>query len=509
MRTFIIHYVLISFVFALLGISSQAQVTIDLRGTVEKKISIVDSKEKLEPGTKVEITEIFSDPDDHSEPRKLFYTIHFNGKKFTIREKDLARINLQDQNTLSGIWSMVLVKDTELYHNLLTSGMRYNLRNEADKESIEFLEYCNKYNAFFNDKYLEEYLQSLLPSIHPVTLSDKRPGNLSIKVIFQNNPNAYCLPNGTMMITTGMLSLIDSEEELIAVITHEVAHFVLDHYVDNIVKEEQRKNRAEFWAGFATIIAAAGDAYLASQDHNHTFGPITASAAIISYSVANSIVARLGLAYSREQEDEADRVAVLILKHLNISPDAVATVLSKLSMYSISIGNYSSFYSSGTHPSLNSRINNVGTPNPDKFIDPSYYLTISNVNTSNAYLEFDYQHFKEADRIISRNITANIATEGDYILKARLLRNLYNDKKNMELALQYLLNAEGLNVTPRYDTYKDKGLTLMRLGKYIEAKTAFKTYLSHVESVNNNSDWYYEEVDWTRKMIFKCAQIRN
>ena len=490
-------------IFISFSINCTAQIPIDLKGKLEKKLTVSPSGEVLLPGTEVKIIEYGGNLDGSNR----YYTISLNGEKQRIKERELKNINLEDQNTLPALWSKILVTDSELYHNLIKEGMHYGIRNEADKESISFIYQYFEYNLFFDDIYLEEYLQSLLPSIHPVTLTDNRPGNLSIKVVIDNYPNAFCLPNGTIMISTGMLSLIDSEPELIAVIAHEVAHFVLDHYVDNILADIKRKKRAEFWAGFATAMAAAGDAYLATQNPDHSFGDITASTAIISYSLAYSIVNRLGLKYSRAQEIEADKVAVLVLEHLNISPNALATVFEKLKNYSISIGDYSAFSSTGTHPSLQSRIKTVGTPQLDLFIEPSYYLTISNANTSNAYLEFFSQHFKDADRIITRNITANIATEDDYILKARLLRNMYNDNDNMEKALEFLSLAEKVDVTPRYATFKAKGLTLVRLGRHNEAQAAFEEYLGSIDKIEKKSDWLKEEVEWTKKMIYKCKKI--
>lgn len=480
-----------------------SQIQVDLEGVVDKKITTTELDYKLLPGKHIQIIEYGGDVDGSDR----YYVILVDGEEYRIKERDLNKINLEDQKSLSQLWSKILVNENKLFHKLIKEGMHYGIRNDADNESIKFIDKYFEYNLFFDDIYLEEYLQSLLPSIHPVTLTDGRPGNLSIKVVVDNTPNAFCLPNGTIMISTGMLSLIDSEQELIAVISHEVAHFVLDHYVDNIIKEDKRQQRAEFWVAFATGMAAAGDAYLATQNPNHTFGVITASTAIISSSIARNAIYRLGLNYSREQEIEADNVAVYVLQHLKISPNALATVFEKLKNYSISIGDYTAFSSTGTHPSLISRIKSVGTPQIEEFVDLSYYLTISNANTSNAYLEFFSQHFNDANRIITRNIEAKIATEDDYILKARLLRNLYNDKDNMEKALAFLEKAENINVTPRITTFKAKGLTLVRLGKHDKAQLAFEEYLTGLNEHKNKPEWLIEEIEWTKKMIFKCKQI--
>lgn len=486
-----------------LFIIGQSQIPIDLKGIIEKNINATYASTTLFVGAEVVIIEYGAEKNGSSR----YFKIRSNGMNYQIKEKDLKSINVNSQNTLSGLWSKILVSDTEVYQELVKNGMNYGLRKTADEESIDFIQNYRDYNLIFDDIYLEEYLQSLLPNIHPVRLPDNRPGNLSIKVILNPDPNAFCLPNGTIMITTGILALLDSEEELISVIAHEVAHFVLDHYVNNIIQKGKREKRAEFWAGFATVLAAAGDVYLATQDSYHPTGAITAATAVIASSIANNVVRRLGLEYSQEQESDADRIASMVLKYLNISPDALATVLEKLKDYSIGIGDYSSFSSNSTHPPILERISAIGKPQPDKYVDPSYYLTISNATTVNAYMEFYNMHFHEADRVISRNIKAKIATEDDFIIKARLLRNLFNDTENMEKSLSFLIQAENLNVVPRAITYRDKGLTFMRLKKYNNAQEAFEKYLTEISKTEEKENWLINEIEWTKKMIFKCKQI--
>ena len=54
------------------------------------------------------------------------------------------------------------------------------------------------------------------------------------------------LPNGSMVISTGLLCTLDSEDELAAVIACELGHFVLDHQVNNIYRAERRAKRAAF-----------------------------------------------------------------------------------------------------------------------------------------------------------------------------------------------------------------------------------------------------------------------
>lgn len=113
-------------------------------------------------------------------------------------------------------------------------------------------------------------LMTLIYKLYPETTHDERQGLKSVLVVNDISPNAFMCPNGTILITTGLLSTINSEEELIAALAHEVAHYVLDHSVININKDLQRHKTALFWAGFATVVAASADIYMTAKDEYYT-----------------------------------------------------------------------------------------------------------------------------------------------------------------------------------------------------------------------------------------------
>ena len=59
------------------------------------------------------------------------------------------------------------------------------------------------------------------------------PQDLDWEVVVINSPdtNAGALPGGKFVVFTGLLRLLDDEDELAAVIAHEVAHVVARHHV--------------------------------------------------------------------------------------------------------------------------------------------------------------------------------------------------------------------------------------------------------------------------------------
>ena len=431
-------------------------------------------------------------------------TIYFEYKK-------LPTFEFKEINNIDKIWDkQQLLSGT--YSNLLTKGFQYELRNELNNEAIGYINALSTSDRFFDDEYFEDYLYTLLTKIHSGILDDNRPGNIFIKIIKDSEPNAFILPNGCIIISTGLLSTIQSEDELVGVLAHEVAHFALDHHVLNYNKEIDRKKRAEFWTAFATVIAAGADIYLTVKNQNHIPGVLTASTAIVASAISDEVISRLGAKYSQAQETEADNASKEILEVLKYDKYGLSVALSRIKSYCIKTGNYLALSGSGTHPNLDNRISSLGKPlNLDAFVQPNYLKKVSLINSYNAWIELWYfAHHLAANDLVNRNIDNNVATESDYIVKAVIRRRLSNTKDSNEDVINLLNKAKALNVTPYILLSKEEGLTYIRLEKKIEAKKAFQTYialLSELKEKNGNNQTLEDEIIWTKKMIFKVDNL--
>jgi len=383
------------------------------------------------------------------------------------------------------------------------------LRKDLEDETLILLNKFERNYGFFEDEFIKDYLQSLLYKIHPITLSNERPGNLSIKVVNINTPNAFSCANGTIIITTGLLSTISNEDELVAVLAHEIAHFDLDHQVNNILKQVSRQKKAEFWAGVATAAAAATEIYVASQNEYYIPGQFTKDVAYLSTTIAYEIADRLGQKYSQEQEFEADIAAKTCLKYLKYDTTALVRVLLKIKDYTISIGDYYALSASGTHPALYDRIYKLGGLKISSTTTTSkkYDKIISFVNTQNAISEYQQMHLVASLKLVDRNIVAGVPIEDDLILKSILVRKLNDTQESNLEALQLLTQAKALNILPNNYLYKQEGLTLIRLNRNKDAVESFKTYLANLEKLNdkNPSSNIKEEIEWATKMIYKIS----
>ena len=242
-------------------------------------------------------------------------------------------------------------------------GYQARMRSEMEKEAIRYIYYIKSNGEEFNDPYLESYLYTLVQKIAPSYLIDDRHVNINLLLLDDPSMNACCFPNGTIVVNTGLLAQLHSEDELVAILSHEIAHFVMDHTITNINKAKEREESAKFLAGLATAFAAVGEAAIAANNKYYTPGGLTVGVALAASSIANDVISRLGMDYNKDQEMAADAAAVEVLKLLGYDKNALSTALGRICENYQAERNNAIYYQSKTHPSLVSRIEKNGVAN--------------------------------------------------------------------------------------------------------------------------------------------------
>jgi len=152
-----------------------------------------------------------------------------------------------------------------------------------------------------------------------------------------NSPeiNAFAIPGGKVFINSGLILLLEKEDELAAVLAHEIGHGVARH-IARRGEKFQKINLATLGAILAGILLG---------------GP--AAGAIATTSVAASETAMLK--YSREDEDEADYLGLKFLEQAGYNPEGMLTVLKKLRRRQGPSANEIPAYMQ-THPALEARL---------------------------------------------------------------------------------------------------------------------------------------------------------
>ena len=156
------------------------------------------------------------------------------------------------------------------------------------------------------------YLEDLLNKLAQYSqLSDRK-----LELVVVNNPsmNAFAVPGGVVGVHTGLFLHADTEAQLASVLSHELAHLSQRHFARGV--EKARQNTVPFMAAMlASLVIAAttgGDAGLAA----------------ISATQAAALDSKLR--FSRQNEQEADRIGMQTMIAANMDPHAVAEMFERM-----------------------------------------------------------------------------------------------------------------------------------------------------------------------------------
>ncbi len=143
-----------------------------------------------------------------------------------------------------------------------------------------------------------------------------------IRVIDSEGVNAFSLPGGYLYFMQGILDAVESEDELAAVVAHEMVHVCLMHSRRLMSKDEK----------YQKILGSLLVLSILSNAEGVDPGAIAAVGGLVVQDAINH--------YGREAEFEADREAVLYLhQNGNYNPVAVLTVVEGLARMEASLGN--------------------------------------------------------------------------------------------------------------------------------------------------------------------------
>ena len=151
------------------------------------------------------------------------------------------------------------------------------------------------------DESLQRRVQTIGQRI--VAVCDRRDIVYRFTVVQEDDANAFSLPGGYVFLNEGLIKKTAGDDELAGVIAHEVAHIVARHSV----KHYEAGLGAQL-VQLAALATRSGDAVAGAS--------IAAQAA--------------QLAYSRQDELDADRLAVKYLNTAGFDPKAMLTFLEKL-----------------------------------------------------------------------------------------------------------------------------------------------------------------------------------
>ncbi|MDP2921918.1 MAG: M48 family metallopeptidase [Candidatus Omnitrophota bacterium] len=136
------------------------------------------------------------------------------------------------------------------------------------------------------------------------SVSGRKEVLYSFRVIDEDEVNAFALPGGYVFVFKGLVDKVDSDDELAAVIAHEIAHVVARHSI----------KRLQGSVGYDILRILMAITGAGSRDAGRI----------------DSAFTQLIMSYSREDEALADKMAIKYLKGAGYDPWAIVSLLKKL-----------------------------------------------------------------------------------------------------------------------------------------------------------------------------------
>ncbi len=194
----------------------------------------------------------------------------------------------------------------------------------------------------YDNKELNDYVNKIGRHIANHTGRSDLPWTFA--VIDTDGINAFAAPGGYIFLTRGLISILSSEDELAAVIGHEIAHVIKKHHFNVIKKQKLIEFGTE-------AISSAADSSIASKLSN----------------MMGQIMAR-GL--DKESEYEADIDGMVISARSGYDASSLMSVLEKLQVLKERKDEGLSFMTA-THPTPLDRQNYLAEHITDELMDLS------------------------------------------------------------------------------------------------------------------------------------------
>lgn len=149
--------------------------------------------------------------------------------------------------------------------------------------------------------------------------------------------NAWAMPGGKVVVYTGLLDLAETEDQLAAVVGHEIAHAIARHG-----NERMSQGLLTTMGGIA-LSQAVKDRPAQTRE-----------LLLTSYGIGSTV--GIILPYSRTQESEADRLGLIFMAMAGYNPEAAVTFWQKMAAQNkgASVPEFLS-----THPADETRIENI------------------------------------------------------------------------------------------------------------------------------------------------------
>ncbi|KPK27342.1 MAG: hypothetical protein AMK69_10650 [Nitrospira bacterium SG8_3] len=312
----------------------------------------------------------------------------------------------------------------------------------------------------YRDPALEDYLHSIADKLQPLDVLKKY--NFRIRLIRDPYLNAFAFPNGVIYLHTGILSRLDNEAQLAALLAHEMTHCTHRHALRAFSGLKNQNSLILSLKQAVARIASTGDLL-------ELFGTTASMAAINGY--------------AQHFETEADMVGLQLMAEAGYDPSEALRLFEHLRQ-ELESENLKEPFFFATHPQLQKRIENSkgflermnppetqGIKNKEKFLG-----RIHRVLFYNASLDLKAGRFRAALRGAEKYLTLRKDDPKAYFLVGEILRQRGEEEDDLRAKDFY---EKAIALDPSYpDPHKAIGLIYFKEGDWVLAKRSFESSLA-------------------------------
>ncbi|HJQ23820.1 MAG TPA: M48 family metalloprotease [Blastocatellia bacterium] len=351
-------------------------------------------------------------------------------------EVDKAFIDLQSQHALQA-YNINVTRTTEL------------VAPETEDTQLKIR------RVLYDNPWVQDYVNRVGQRLVPDD-SDKL---YAFKVTYHPIPYAYTLSTGTVLISTGMISLLDNEAQLSYVLAHELAHVYKDHWKVKVMmplaEEEynrrQEKKRALIGSLFAVAGAAIGGAAKGAE------GAATGALVglVAGYAIGAVYNRRIGIDWDEAQENEADDFALktvmeklydaqevpkLYVAMQDVSRSDERTQLGFLGLRS-RLRQRREYAERQLQGSLQARYQELLKSGKVVGTTPEYNLVMAELKRDNGIEAYRFDMFEMARRNLKQAVSLRTDDARASFYYGRVLKLVGRTKEDRDTAQQYLLTA--------------------------------------------------------------------
>jgi predicted Zn-dependent protease len=320
------------------------------------------------------------------------------------------------------------------------------------------------------DPQLQAYVDRVGKSLVPKWVDSK---DFQFTFTLVNDPtlNAFAMPDGTVVIHSGLLAVLENEAQLATVLGHEIAHATHRHGYRGF-KDQQKK---QMWAGLGSM--AAGIA-LGSQTDSALVGLATGLGTNLALQAAVN-------GHGRKLEDEADVIGLYYMVEAGYDYMEAPEVWRVFNNYTKDQSKVSNFFFSN-HSTHAARINNLTKAiNADyrasvpraklKTNEDEYQKVVERVQRENAAANLQGQEYARAQRGLAAQLDRNPNDANAHYNMGRVLW-AQGGAKNAEQVLESF--AAAIQLDPNLPgPWHDAGVVFYELRDVNRAAKAFERYL--------------------------------